>query len=272
MSRARGWTLTINNWVEDDMVNFTNEAETAEYAVVGKEVGEQGTPHLQGYIYFKNARSFKSIKKAFPNAHIEVAKGNAQQNQKYCTKGENYIEYGMCPMQGKRTDIDEVRDLIKDTNSMAKVVEIASSYQAAKMGEMILKYNEPKRPYGPREVIWHWGDTGTGKTYTVYTEHPDVFCPLSFKWWDGYDGEKVVLLDDIRGDYCKFHEILMLTGERPFRVETKGGSRQAVYDKIYITSPYHPNDLWLTVEDKSQLIDRISKIVHFEGQSKRQKN
>jgi hypothetical protein len=174
--------------------------------------------------------------------------------------------------QGKRTDIEVVREVIKETNSMGAVMEVAGSYQAAKMGEMILKYNEPPRPYGPRRVIWRWGGTGTGKTYGVYQEHPDVFVPLSFKWWDGYDGHKVVLLDDIRGDYCKFHEILMLTGERPFRVESKGGSRQAVYDTIYITSPFHPADMWQTIEDKSQLLDRITEIVHFDGESRRNRS
>lgn len=236
-------------------------------------MGDSGTAHLQCYVRFTNPRSFNSVKKLLPKAHIEVAKGNDAQNKTYCTKDGDFIETGTPNLgQGRRTDIDTIRETLKKTSSMGAVMEVATSYQAAKMGEMILKYNETPRPYGPRRVIWRWGATGTGKTFGVYSAHPDVFVPLNFKWWDGYDGHKVVLLDDIRGDYCKFHEILMLTGERPFRVETKGGSRQAVYDTIYITSPFHPNDLWNTIEDKSQLLDRISEIQFFDGESRRNRS
>lgn len=272
MPRSRGWTLTINNWTQDQYDNFMKKAEDCQYAVVGKEVGENGTPHLQAYVYFDNARHFDSVRKMFPGAHIEAAKGNAKQNDDYCSKDGDVERVGTMPKQGKRSDIDQVRDILAETGSMSQVVQQASSYQACKMAEMVLKYNEEPRPYGRRQVIWHYGATGVGKTYEAYKAHPDIFVPISFKWWDGYDGQKVVLLDDIRGDYCKFHEILMLTGERPFRVETKGGSRQAIYDVIYITSPYHPNDLWQTVEDKSQLLDRISEIKHFSGESKRIKS
>ncbi len=272
MSRSRGWTLTINNWTQADYDNFMLKAEDCKYAVVGKEVGESGTPHLQCYVYYDNARHFDTIRKLFPGAHVEAAKGNAQQNDDYCSKEGDVTRIGTIPRQGKRSDIDVVREIIEETGSMSQVVQQAPSYQACKMAEMILKYNEKPRTYGRRRVIWHWGDTGTGKTFAVFKQHPDVFTPLSFKWWDGYDGHEVVLLDDIRGDYCKFHEILMLTGERPFRVETKGGSRQAIYDVIYITSPFHPTDLWHTIEDKSQLLDRISEIRHFEGASKRHRS
>lgn len=254
------------------MARFKEAAGDCEYAVVGKEVGESGTPHLQGFLYYRNARSFASVKKALPGGHIEAANGNIEQNARYCEKDGEFVTFGIKPKQGKRSDLDAVRDILKETGSMAQVCETATSYQAAKMGEMILKYNEQPRAYGARRVVWHWGDTGTGKTYKVYKDHPEVFCPMSFKWWDGYDGHKVVLLDDIRGDFCKFHEILMLTGERPFRVESKGGSRQAIYDTIYITSPFHPSDLWQTIEDKSQLLDRIDQIVHFEGTSKRHRS
>ena len=95
-----------------------------------------------------------------------------------------------------------------------------------------------------------------------------MFKPVSYKWWEGYDGHKTVLLDEIRGDFCKFHEFLKLTDRYGIRVESKGGSRQLVANTILVTSAYHPADLWSTVEDKSQLSRRISKILKFEnGQS-----
>lgn len=273
MSKTRSYCLTINNWTDEQLQSFEDEAEQAAYAVCGKEVGASGTRHLQCYIRFKNQRSFMAVKKLFPTAHIEVAKGDDKDNEEYCTKDDTDARiWGTPKKPGTRNDLKRVRDVLKETGKMADVVEVATSYQSVRMAECILKYNEPTRAYGRRNVYWYYGATGTGKTFTIYEKHPDVFTPQSFKWWEGYDHHKVVLLDDIRGDYCKFHEMLMLTGERPFRVECKGGSRQAAYDDIYITSPYHPKDLWHTVEDKSQLLDRITEIRHFTGDSKRQKN
>lgn len=271
-SADRKWFLTINNYSEDELQMARDQIKGCNYGAVTKEVGKEcGTPHLHIWLHYKNARSFAKIKKTFPRANIMVGKGNDAQAQAYLTKdGPLEAEFGTMSKQGSRGDLEEIRELLKTEPSMRKVVDIASTYQAAKMGEMILKYNEPKRAYGPRKVFWHYGETGLGKSWVAeMTYGDDLFTPVNYKWWDGYDGHKVVLLDDIRGDFCKFHEILKLTGESGFRVETKGGSRQAVYDIIYITSPFHPSELWQTIENKSQLLDRITEIRHFTGESKR---
>lgn len=59
--------------------------------VFGKEVGEEGTPHLQGYLEAKNSVDFDSLKRAFPMIHWEKAKGSKQANLCYCTKENDYI-------------------------------------------------------------------------------------------------------------------------------------------------------------------------------------
>lgn len=82
--------------------------------VVGKEQGEQGTKHLQGYLYYDNARSFASVKKLIPKAHIEAAKGSPAQNKEYCTKEGDFFELGDMPTQGKRTDLNEIKKKIEE--------------------------------------------------------------------------------------------------------------------------------------------------------------
>ena len=269
-TRSRTWFLTCNNPCKADEEAMHKSSEMAEYALTVHEVGKKrGTPHMHCWLHFKTQRTFRSIKKMHPRTDIKVGKGTDQHSKTYLSKENEPKEYGTMHSQGKRTDIDIVRDCIKETNSMREVVEIATSYQAVRFAELYLKYAEKPRPYGPRKVIWYWGDTGTGKSYTANQNAPGAYSTKSFKWWDGYDGEKEVILDEIRGDFCKFHEMLTLLGEMPYRVESKGGSRQALCDTIYITSHDRPECLWQSVEDKSQLMDRISEIVHFEGQSRR---
>lgn len=87
-TRARGWCMTINNWTPEEKSLLMSYLEDKRY-VVGEELGKRdtlGTPHLQIYFYCKNAITFGSLKKKFPRAHIEVAKGSPEQNVKYCSK------------------------------------------------------------------------------------------------------------------------------------------------------------------------------------------
>ena len=55
--------------------------------VVGVEVGENGTPHLQGYIRTKKCLRFNAIKSIIgKRAHIEQARGTELENDDYCRK------------------------------------------------------------------------------------------------------------------------------------------------------------------------------------------
>lgn len=91
--KSRGWSFTLNNYTDDEYGTLTQQLLDSEIEyIIGKEVGEKNnTPHLQGYLYFPNARSFNSVKKLLPKAHIERAKGNKSQNIKYCSKENNFI-------------------------------------------------------------------------------------------------------------------------------------------------------------------------------------
>lgn len=265
MEKYRAIPFTINNPTDDDLSAIHRLEEKVLYLIVGKEIGKCGTPHYQGYMYFKNPRSLTSLKKLLPRAHFSVpARGTHGENRKYCSKdGDVLVEKGTCPQQGERTDIEQVRDELKSGANMRRIVDVAPSYQSIKMAEVWLKYNEPGKNWKP-EVKWFYGQAGSGKTKAaVEWLGDDYFPPTSFKWWEGYDGHENVLLDEIRGDYCKYHEMLKLLDRYKHRVECKGGSRQLLAKKIAITSCFHPKDLWPTIEDKDQLLRRIDEIILF---------
>lgn len=109
--RARGYTMTVNNYKIEELENIKRElhSNTVESYIIGKEVGSNGTPHLQIYVYFKNAKSFNSVKVMFPRAHIEKAKGNKEQNFNYCSKDGAYEEHNMKSKEKKKlyTSIEE---------------------------------------------------------------------------------------------------------------------------------------------------------------------
>lgn len=237
----------------------------ATYYVIGLETcPTTGRQHNQGFVHFSNARSYKAVCKLLPAVHVEPAKGTIQEASEYCKKENNYKEQGVCPSQGKRTDLDEIREILKNTNSMARVVEVAKSYQSVKMAEQILKYSEKPRTWKP-EVHWYWGPTGTGKSREAYELlGEDCYTCLSTgRWFDGYDAHENVLIDDMRKDFMKFHELLRLLDRYAMRIETKGGTRQFLARKIIVTSCYHPAQMYETREDVYQLIRRIDVVRHF---------
>ncbi|AXH77107.1 MAG: putative viral replication protein [Citataivirus uhadis] len=272
--KSRSWCLTYYPHNEQQDLKWFNNLSTSpqiRYFIVGREICPSTERlHFQGYISFKNAKTFKQTKKWFQldKIHLESAKGNDFKNQTYCSKENKIIEIGKPIAQGKRSDISEAISILGAKASMSAVLEKVHNYQAVRHAELYLKYKEPKREISPIEVIWIYGSSGKGKTRKVFDDNTseDIFTPISYKWWEGYDAHKVVLIDDIRRDFCKFHELLKLLDIYPFRVETKGGSRQVQFKKIYITAPYSPLQMWegRCVEDLCQLTRRITQTINMD--------
>lgn len=94
--RYTRWCFTLNNYEEDFNYEeyFLKKEHKIRRLVFGKEVGEQGTPHLQGYVEFNRNVRFKHCKSVLPGAHWEVAKGTALENYEYCSKDENFKVIG----------------------------------------------------------------------------------------------------------------------------------------------------------------------------------
>lgn len=270
-TKARNFCFTINNWTDDD-VEFLKTVD-CEYMIYGKEVGDEGTPHLQGYVIFKNQRSVKGIVKIL-RGHISVAKGNIKQNISYCSKDGDVTEHGTRPLSveggkaGKRSDIDLVKEMVKEGKSLSDMADVCTSYQSLKFAEKLISIKERKRDWKPN-VYWFYGSTGTGKTRTAVEMFPDAWMSgKNLKWWQGYDGHENVIIDDFRGDFCTFHELLRILDRYQYTVEVKGGSRQLLAKNIVITAPKHPKYIYRGMlendEAVDQLLRRITEIRDFD--------
>lgn len=117
--KCRGWCFTTNNYDDDDIIDVLNT--NADYICFGLEVGEQGTPHIQGYLYWKNAISFNTVKGLLIKSHIEKARGSPQQNIDYCSKDNDFYEFGDRPNQGSRSDIDDLKEDILNGSTVKEV-------------------------------------------------------------------------------------------------------------------------------------------------------
>lgn len=264
MGRHRAWCITVNNYNIED-INMI-KGMIYKYLIIGDEKGEKETPHLQCYINLCNPKSFKAMKTAIPRGHIEIARGSAEDNRKYCSKEKILFEDGEMPKQGKRNDIGQIRDLLNEGKNMTDIVEIARSCQSVRFAEKWLTYKEEKRNW-KTTVIWIYGNTGVGKTRKAFELSKDEEPWISngdLTWWDGYDKHKNVILDDFRGDHCNFANLLRILDRYPLRVPIKGGFRQLLAKQIIITCPMSPKQMYeFAGENVGQLLRRIDKVIHL---------
>lgn len=124
MSRSARWCFTVNNPETWRPEFFSPEMN---YLIWEKEVGEQGTTHIQGYVRFKVRKTLQGAKRLIcEQAHMEPARGSEGDNIAYCSKdralaGGDWAEYGTADpeiRQGRRTDLEAViSDVISGMSS-----------------------------------------------------------------------------------------------------------------------------------------------------------
>ena len=72
MIRSKAYCFTINNDNYDDMDDVL--ALHAQYFCFGFETGEQGTPHIQGYVMFYRRYTLKKSKEIFEKSTLRESK------------------------------------------------------------------------------------------------------------------------------------------------------------------------------------------------------
>lgn len=146
ISPAIRWCFTYNNYLEDTkdlLVPLFQQY--CKKVIVGTEVGDSGTPHLQGYLEFKKKARPLSIFK-LDCIHWEKAKGDANSNFEYCTKDGNlYFSLGF-PKPIVKVKYDMLR------SSQKEIVDL---------------FKEDEDPLFGRHVYWFWESEGNwGKSIT----------------------------------------------------------------------------------------------------------
>ncbi len=267
--RKRRWCFTLNNYTAEEEEAIQTYGGECLYLCYGREIGESGTPHLQGFFIRENAVSLKSLKRFNKRAHWEAAKGNSVQASEYCKKDGDVWECGTTPVKpGARTDLDTIREEILGG---AKELQVANDHfgkwcvYRRSFGRYRELINPPRRRLD-LDVHVLVGYTGVGKTRFVHqaAEHHGEEVWISgdpeLKWFDGYRGEKWVLLDDFRGG-CPFEFLLRLLDVYKLRVQVKGSYVAWNPETIFITSNLDPT-VWYSSADCAPLLRRLTKVVH----------
>lgn len=275
--KSKTWCFTLNNpepspdgedlgehWRTSPSATLYLDLE-CQLLVVGFEIADSGTPHLQGFVTFKNSKTLTAVKKIDARAHWEKAK-QSECAANYCMKDGNY-EKKDYRTQGARTDIDAAISTLREYGIKRVKRDHPKEFLKYPSGFLALDVlNEEERDFKP-DVLWLWGRTGTGKSHfakNVYPERTHWWSGRDLRWWQGYRGEDVVVIDDFRKDFCKFRELLRILDRYPYKVEVKGSHRELNSKMIVITTIAPPMEMYANLQGErlDQLARRLTKVVH----------
>lgn len=268
--RSRSWVFTINNYTRDDVDILTGI--DCQYLVYGIERGQSGTPHLQGFIHFTNAKTRSAVSSLVPRAFLAIRRGTVEQAISYCKKDGIFQERGTRP-QDREEQSSHAREKANEENR--KIIE------KARLGDFEwIVYNHPKlwisrsqslrSMHKPEKAIiqglldneWWYGTTGTGKSKTVWEEYPNHFQKQTNKWWDGYDGETVVVIEEWSPKNDVSGANLKIWADRyPFPGQIKGGTLQRIRPrKIIVLSNYSIQECFTDSQDRDPILRRFTAI------------
>lgn len=266
---SKTYIFTLNNYTDDEVDFFTNRIDGVNRLVVSKEVGENGTPHLQGYVTWQRAKRLSALKKLVPRAHWEAS---TRKDVSYEKKvGSIVIVDVDNAKQGARNDIQGAMALVRDKRPRLELME---SYPTvvARYEPFLRAYGAESRRYeGDRHVVWAWGPTGVGKSFLYRQVFAGKFKKVRFsgrRFVQGYSGEDVVVFDEFRDDHYPFWELLSLFDSGAQDVDVKGGEIAWNARLIYVTTPFHPSEMYEYIrEDRQQLLRRVQHIYHFPAEA-----
>lgn len=235
------------------------------YCVYGREVcPDTGRRHLQGFVSFEKKVRVSAIKKVDPVGHYEMKRGTVTQAIEYCKKDGDYVEIGDVPDDNSGVAIRSCIASAKK-GDMAAIEELSPSLflRYKRTFEGLRKFDLPvlTEPTG----YWIHGLPGSSKDSNVLKLQP--FVKSHNKWWDGYEGQKYVLLSDLDISTAKWvgHFLKIWTDMHPFNAEIKGGVMTIRPERFYVTSNYTIDHLFREDVNLCNALKRRFHVIDFDN-------
>lgn len=279
------WVFTINNPSSVDAPRVL--ADFAQWCIWQKEVGENGTPHLQGYVYFKGSRKLSTLRQFLPTAHFEIRRGTHEQAKAYSSKEDTRVEgpfeFGTEPVatgQGARSDLISLKRSLEADTPMEQIWSdhfptMLKYYKGAHEFKRVRQMANPRTEKTVIYVIF--GPTGTGKSHWARENFPNAYWPTKppkgqTLWFDGYDGRSDIIFDEFYG-WIPYDLLLRICDRNPLQLPTKG-SHVGVNPGSIIFTSNKPPEQWYNYTQFSggqePFFRRIEYIIERRGRNENQ--
>ena len=262
---SKGWCYTLNNYVLDDLHRLRalhlsrNAAST--YHVFQPEVGDNGTRHLQGFVYFETRKRLTTVKRLLGDrCHLEPLRGTPQQAADYCKKddtrdrdaGFGIHETGNIPIlePGKRNDLLAVKEGLDGGQHLWGLAQedpslfgtIARNHRSLGIYETHVTHPREHQTH----LHIHEGTAGTYKSFAAQQYPAKYFLEHGHTgaWFDGYEpnAHETVVADEFGGHFMPYTTLKRLSDRYGMNVETKGGRVAFKARRLVITSNIEPRN------------------------------
>lgn len=272
-------TRLKNEWIE------VSETRSGAWAYC---ISADGLHHVHMVLEDDKAMRFSLIKKTYAKGmHFEPTKGTKKQADDYINKRNGFEEKGetieyICyhgeirGRQGQRSDIRNIFDRLKSGETPN---DILLDTPTAYLKRDVLKamYMDLKAHDTPLmrdiKVFWHFGGTGSGKSYSgidlaTKVGEDNIFFVTTYGsgMFDKYMGQKILWLDDYRGQ-IPYDYLLRLLDKYKCELHCRFSNSMALWSEVHITSPMMPAEVYPKSELKqydsiNQLLRRITSLIY----------
>lgn len=272
----RGFIGTLNNpdvhypdvTYEDYLMEWHKQG--AVFVTGQLEKGDEGTLHLQYYLHYTAKRTLVSLKTHCKHSHFQPVVINNGADA-YCNKEETRQQgpwhFGIRPARNnvkgdKKRRTEEL--LQKGPEKALEEGDVSLGRQYLDLVAATSMYKLRKQEALAADGVrgqWLYGPPGTGKSHTARERFPDAYIKAQNKWWDGYDGQKAVILDDLDTNTLG-HYLKIWTDKYPCTGEIKKGTVPLMHEHFVVTSNKSIEELF---EDKvmAEAIRRRCYVHHF---------
>lgn len=290
------------DWTPDEIVDFIGDLWSGQGegydCAVNYEIGDSGTHHCHLVLEAKQSFRYSKPLNMFPTTHIELTKGTKEEVTAYFTKSGKYEEKShtvVIPMkmfgeiraakannQGRRTDLETIQQMLEEGCTPEDIM--SNNLAARQYSKMIhdhfyqLRLQSAPDHKDNLRIIWHTGDSGSGKSYTQVKliqkfgrEQVYVLSDYQNGGLDNYQGEPYLFMEEFKGE-IPFGEFLKITDRYPQQMHARYSNVYALWTEVHISSIFSPRQIYniMVPEEKrdndviKQMMRRINKVVyHF---------
>lgn len=193
---SKYWCFTWNNYTQDDLSKCLSifKDKNVDY-IVGEEVGDSGTPHLQGYIESKKSIRPIEFFNLSKNVHWEKRKGKREDNLTYCSKDNKYhTSFPKSFFPNSYTGDDLPTELFSWQSEVLSLLDVSPD---------------------DRTIIWIHGGYGKGKSkfckYLCFKKHASLLYGCSRDALFAVSGKEEIICINIpkrgRVDYTLLEQL-----------------------------------------------------------------
>ena len=262
--QGRKYNLTFNNPLNmippmshDEIKKAVGTLGSVSYWCLADEIGlNEHTPHTHLYLYSASPIRFSTIKKRFPQAHIELAYGDSRENRAYILKEGKwkntektetsiqgtFEEFGVMPIRESMSARGELQFIYEMIESGLSTAEILKAYPQAMRyldkidrARQLLVEEEYKNTWRDLTVTYLFGMTETGKTRSIMEKfgYSNVFRITDYDHpFDSYKNNSVIIFEEFRSS-IKIQNMLNYLDGYPCELPARYNNKTACYLDVW---------------------------------------